>query len=168
MPAAWMIEKRRWVARDARTPTVTRPDLSDPYGEWVHALPWDWWATFTFAVWIHPDQAGQRYQEWARQLQGETGTTMQHARALEYQKRGVVHFHALIWGVNRGTHRKTWERKWEEIGGGWCAIYPYDRMRAASFYLGKYAVKGGEIDHLTFGESRWCPDDVRIRHRGAE
>jgi hypothetical protein len=116
----------------------------------------------TFAVWVHPNQAVQRYDEWARVLQLETGTTMQHARALEYQKRGVVHFHALIWGVKRATHRETWQRKWEEIGGGWCAIYPYDRTKDARYYLGKYLVKGGEVDLLRFGKSNWRPDDVRI------
>lgn len=158
-----MQQKKRWLARDARTPSVARPDLREPYGEWIAAQPWDWWATFTFAVWLHPDQAAQRYTEWARQLQAETETVMRHARALEYQRRGVPHFHSLIWGVKRRTKRKAWEEKWEEIGGGWCAIYPYDRDKPASFYLGKYAVKGGEIDHLSVGESLWRPDDVRIR-----
>lgn len=162
MAKAWMIQKRRWMARDARTPTIARPDLREPWGDLLGMSPWDWWATMTFAVWIHPDQAAQRYAEWARQLQVETGGLMRHARALEYQKRGVVHFHALIWGVKRGTHRKTWEQKWDEIGGGWCAIYPYDRDQGARFYVGKYLVKGGEVDLLRFGESAWRPDDVRI------
>jgi len=145
---------------------VSRPDLTEPYGAWIARLPWDWWATFTFAVWIHAERAGQKYDVWAAELQEETGNPMRHARALEYQKRGVVHFHALIYGVNRRTRRKTWEQRWEETGEGWCAIYPYDRARAASFYLGKYAVKGGEIDHLTFGESLWRPDDIRITQEG--
>jgi len=158
-----MQQKKRWLARDARTPTVARPTLTEPYGAWIAGQSWDWWATFTFAVWIHPDTAAQKYNRWAVDLQAETGTVMRHARALEYQRRGVVHFHALIWGVKRRTSRKGWQEKWEEIAEGWCAIYPYDRTRHASFYLGKYAVKGGEVDHLTFGESSFRPDDVRIR-----
>lgn len=163
MPTAWMNQAKRRMAREARTPPLARPDLRDPWGDFLAARPWDWWTTMTFAVWIHPDQAAQRYDEWARQLQAETGTTMQHARALEWQKRGVLHFHALIWGVKRSTHRATWMQKWEEIGGGWCQIYSYDRDQAARFYLGKYAVKGGEVDLLTVGVTSWRPDDVRIR-----
>jgi len=119
----------------------------------------------TFAVWIHPDQAQQRYTEWARQLHAEVGQPMQHARALEWQKRAVVHFHALIWNVRRRTGRIAWQVKWEEIGGGWCAIFPYDRARGARFYLGKYVSKGGEVDLLSLPESAARPDDVRLDPR---
>ena len=152
--------------RERRTPPPARWDLREPYAQWISQRDWQWWATFTFAVEIHPDQAAQRYRVWADQLAEETGFKMQHARALEWQRRGVLHFHALIWGVKRSTRRKTWERNWEEIGGGWASIWPYDRSKGAVYYLGKYAVKRGEIDHLTVGGPPWRPDDVRMAHAG--
>ena len=161
-----MAQKRRWQQRAWLHPEPARPDLTDPYGAWIVAHPWDWWATFTFAVEIHPDLAQQRYRVWAEELAEETGLKMQHARALEWQRRGVLHFHALIWGVKRSTRRRAWSARWEEIGGGWAQLRLYDRVKAAAFYLGKYAVKGGEIDHLTFGGPLVRPDDVRITKAG--
>jgi hypothetical protein len=165
MPSAWMQQKKRWMARDASTPHVARPDLADPWGDWLGSRGWDWYATMTFAVWIHPDQAAQRYNEWARQLYAEVGHPMEHARALEWQKRGVVHFHALIWNVRRSTGRNAWREKWEEIGEGWCRIEPYDRKQGARFYLGKYVSKGGEVDLLKYGPEVARPDDVRLDPR---
>jgi len=163
-----MQQKRRWIARDAGTPHIARPDLTEPWGTWLGSKGWDWYATMTFGVWIHPDQAAQRYDEWARQLYAEVGQPMEHARALEWQKRGVVHFHALIWNVRRSTTRKAWEAKWEEIGEGWCAVYPYDRARGARFYLGKYVSKGGEVDLLKYGPELARPDDVRLDSRARD
>lgn len=162
MAKGWMLQKRRWQVRELRNPDRWRPELTGPYGDLLETLPWDWWATFTFAGWIHPDQARQRYERWSVELADETGLQMVHARALEWQLRGVVHFHALIWGVKRRTRRKAWEERWREIGDGWAMLRPYERSRGARYYLGKYTVKGGEVDILRFGESAWQPDDVRI------
>ena len=143
-------------------PEPHRPDLRADYGAWLGRFPWDWYGTFTFADDIYPDRGAQRYITWAEALQLEVDQVMTHARALEFQKRGVVHFHALIWNVKRRTMRKEWERKWEEIGGGFAAIYPYDRSRGAIYYLGKYVAKNGEVDMLTFGQLKGRPDDRRI------
>ncbi len=166
MATAWVNQKRRWAARAWMHPEPARPDLRQVYGDWLGALPWDWYGTFTFAQPIYPDQAGHRYERWAELLQQELGWVMQHARALEWQRRGVVHFHALILGVRKQTNRKEWERKWEEIGGGFAAIFPYDRELGAVYYLGKYLVKNGEVDMLRFGKLRGRPDDVRLTQPG--
>lgn len=67
-------------------------------------------------------------------------------RASEYQKRGVLHYHVLMGGGVRTLRRLSWGDLWQEIGGGFAQVLPYDRNRGAVQYLTKYAVKGGEID----------------------
>lgn len=158
-----MAQKRRWQRREWMHPEPHRPDLREPYGDWLGKLPWDWYGTFTFAEQIYPDRGAQRYDTWAMELAQNVGLVMAHARALEFQKRGVVHFHSLVWNVQRRTHRKEWEQKWQEIGGGFAAIYPYDRSKGAVYYLGKYLAKNGEVDMLRFGELKGRPDDRRLR-----
>ena len=147
-------------------------------------LPWDWYVTFTFAGEVYPYLAVQYYTTWADQLAAEVGLVMTHARALEFQKRGVIHFHALIWNVGRYTSRKEWEGKWTALGRpsrakdhrpckdagclmcrdgpGWAKILPYDRTKGAAHYLPKYVAKDGEVDMLTFGTMRGRPDDRRL------
>lgn len=161
-----MQQKRRWQRREWLHPEPARPDLGPEYGQWFTTSGWEWWGTFTFSEWVHPEWAGQRYERWAEELAAETGFKMQHARALEYQRRGVVHFHSLIWGVKRGTSKNAWAAKWQEIGGGWASIKNYNKGQGAAYYLGKYLVKGGEVDMLTFGGSPLRPDDVRITKAG--
>lgn len=67
-------------------------------------------------------------------------------RATEYQRRGVLHYHALLGGGVKGLRRLSWMDSWEEIGGGFARIYPYDSTRGGKVYVTKYAVKGGELD----------------------
>jgi len=166
MATAWMQQKWRWMRRAPPDPPPWLPDVPRHHATWLNRLPWDWWGTFTFAEWIHPEWAVQRYEKWATALHQETGTRMTHVRALEYQKRGVVHFHALIWGVNRRTSRKEWAEKWQEIGGGWAQLRNYDREKGAVYYLGKYVLKGGEVDLLRIGQGPGVPDDVRLTQPG--
>lgn len=154
------------MAQAWKHPEPARPVLGPEYGQWLTTLPWDWWGTFTFAEWIHPEWARQRYEDWARALADDTGKVQTHARALEYQRRGVVHFHALIWNVSRRTRKSQWEQSWLDIGGGWGQLRNYDRARGATYYLGKYLVKGGEVDMLRVGGTDWKPDDVRITQGG--
>lgn len=66
---------------------------------------------------------------------------------MEYQRRGVLHYHTLQGGGVSKLRRKSWERRWlDEFGGGFASIFPYDRNQGAVKYVSKYAVKGGEID----------------------
>ena len=162
MPAAWMNQKRRWQRREWLNPQPTHHEMREPYGDFLAALPWDWWATFTFADEIYPYRAAQIYIYWAERLAAEVGRPMTHARAMEFQKRGVVHFHALIWNVGRRTNRYEWMATWETMGGGISRIFPYDRTQGAAHYLPKYVVKNGEVDILRFGPQPGRPDDVRM------
>ena len=69
--------------------------------------------------------------------------------ALEYQKRGAIHFHALIGAdvnLNQVLSRKDQESRWDKLAG-FSRIAPIDdRLAAVTNYLSKYVVKGGEIE----------------------
>lgn len=67
------------------------------------------------------------------------------ARGLEYQKRGVIHFHALVGRVPEKVGRFDYMKRWEMLAG-YARIFPYDPAKGARYYLGKYVAKGGEID----------------------
>jgi hypothetical protein len=158
-----MMQKRRWLARNRRHPEPARPDLQAPTGAWLSGFPWDWFTTMTFAAPIHPEQAARRWARWVRHVEKEEGHTIRWARALEYQKRGVIHYHALTWGM-LDARRLTYMDAWEEIGDGFARILPYDPQRGAGFYLGKYVSKGGEID---LGGKWWQPTPWARAHAGA-
>lgn len=162
MPGTWMQQARRRQLRDAREPHVTRPELKDAWGEWLGRREWDWFVTLTFAAAIQPWLAARVYDAWARSLQAEVGRPMVHARALEWQKRGVLHFHALVWNVARRTRRDAWAARWQSISGGFARIEEYERQEPGRFYLGKYVSKGGGLDLLRYGDEPAHPDDVRL------
>ena len=73
---------------------------------------------------------------------------MRHIYAIEYQKRGVAHLHALLKGIPPDISRKHWERVWEgdHPNNGWCNISPYDPELGVCGYLGKYILKGGQVE----------------------
>jgi hypothetical protein len=163
MPKAWLTQKRRQMARDRRTPSPVRPDLQEPYGTWLSRFPWDWYATMTFASLIHPEEAAKRWLRWTRHVEREERHAIRWARALEYQKRGVIHYHALTWGM-LDARRLTYMDAWHELAGGFARIVAYEPARGASFYLGKYIAKGGEVD---LGGKWWNPAPLE-REQGEE
>ncbi|MBA7704306.1 hypothetical protein ES703_113110 [subsurface metagenome] len=67
-------------------------------------------------------------------------------RAIEMQKRGVLHYHALIGGERlRDLRRLTFMDKWNELAG-YAKIEPLLSSQAVFSYITKYVIKGGEID----------------------
>jgi hypothetical protein len=96
----------------------------------------------TFPDRIHPEAAGKLWRVFLRQL-----PPTRWARALEYQKRGVLHYHALVWfGGGQELRRLSFMDRWYALAGGFARIVAYDPARGAGFYLGKYVSKGGEVD----------------------
>ena len=117
--------------------------LQDAWGAWIERLaPWEWYLTLTFAEIVHPEQAERKWRAFVKRVEGKRGRAICWVRALEYQRRGVIHFHALLAGMEFLAYnavRQLWP--W---GFSW--IEPYQPGRGANFYLGKYVAKGGEID----------------------
>lgn len=69
------------------------------------------------------------------------------ARGTEFQRRGTIHFHALIGRVPRDIDRFKYMQIWFMLGGI-ARIFKYEEGKGAEFYMSKstYAWKRGEID----------------------
>lgn len=120
---------------------------------------WQWFCTFTFKDTIHAEQASRRYGRFMRDLNfaacgrrfRERGVSLFHVRAMEFQRRGVVHFHSLVGGGVDSLNRIWWKEKWlyQDVGNGFARIYQFDPCLGATHYLGKYIAKGAELDFFT-------------------
>jgi len=123
---------------------------------WVELLgrwPWEWFCTLTFAEPnVHPERAAKCFRVWVATANrmafghgwASRGEGVTWVRALEYQRRGTIHFHGLMSGVG-GLRRLTLMDRWKELAGfarvG--AVKDQERVRK---YVAKYVVKEGDID----------------------
>lgn len=126
--------------------------LVDKWVEFLSPVKWEWFCTFTFRDDIHPEGADKAFRflmaKLNRKLFGprwyRKGESVQYVRALEYQKRGVIHFHALLAGVG-GADRFSVMEQWDELAG-FARIYPPCSSDAVTRYCAKYVAKGGELE----------------------
>lgn len=124
---------------------------------WVSFLtrfePYEWYGTFTFREPTHPEQADKCFKRFIRRVNEDTwgrryrekGKGVYYAKAIEWQKRDVLHFHALIGGGVSRLKRRTYKDYWY-IENGFARIEAYNPKRGAKGYLSKYITKNGEID----------------------
>jgi hypothetical protein len=117
---------------------------------------WQWFVTLTFADAVHPEAADKAFRlfvsslnrslygpRWAKKGQG-----VYWIRATEFQKRGVLHYHALMADpkdLEVSASRMAWRNWWFERFGIADIQKPYD-IAAASGYVAKYVAKEGELD----------------------
>ena len=140
--------------------------LSQAYGDFINSLGerigFSWFCTFTFKEPVHPESATKRFNRFIHKLNRKIygcryykrkGQGVQWVKALEYQKRGVLHFHCLIasipdtWNKSlKDLRRLAWMDIWFK-SNGIARIVQYDKTKGASYYLGKYIYKGGELDY---------------------
>ena len=131
---------------------LDRQALRDAWIALLGRWEWEWFCTFTFRDLVHPEAADKRFRvlisQANRVLYGhrwhKKGEGIRWVRALEYQKRDVIHYHALFAGV-QDLRRLTWMDSWHELAG-YARIEPIESTAAVSRYVSKYVVKGGEID----------------------
>ena len=128
-------------------------NLKDAWIQFIRKLePLQWFCTFTFREQVHPEQADRRYKRFIHHVNEhyfgkryrEKGLGAYHVRALEMQKRGVIHFHSLIGGAIKPEHRFYFMELWNR-DNGFARIFPYN-PKGAPGYVSKYVVKGGELD----------------------
>ena len=126
--------------------------LREAWVEFLRPYMWEWFCTFTFREDVHPEGADKAFRRLMvklnRKLFGagwwRKGESVQYVRALEYQKRGVIHFHALFSNVGNADRFRVME-DWEELAG-FARIYPPRNADAVMRYCAKYVVKGGELE----------------------
>lgn len=120
---------------------------------------WQWFCSLTFVEHAHPERADKLFRVWVaklnRSLHGrrwrERGAGVRWARAIEWQKRGVEHFHALMADVedlNVRARRFDWSDNWQRLGppAGFAQVEDARSQNAVSAYCSKYVAKGGQID----------------------
>lgn len=119
--------------------------------KWLKEFGWQYFGTFTFKDVIHPDQAVKKLNRWIikqneriygkRYRRHHKGLT--YCYGIEFQKRGVLHFHVLLRGLDDKFNLFAGMGKWKKVSGGWAQIHPY--KEGACNYISKYVSKGGEL-----------------------
>ncbi len=151
---------------DSKFPSLLR-SMYGQHGEYkghyeprYYRVPWptkdDYERTGEYVNAVQEAHSQRMYNRWIRKLNTdiygkrfrENKTGVRHIYAIEYQKRGVAHLHALLSGIPDGTKRKHWEQVWEGLhpNNGFCNIFPYDPELGACGYIGKYILKGGRVN----------------------
>jgi hypothetical protein len=139
-----------------------KDELLDAWREYLGRYEWTWFCTLTFAREVHPEAADKRFRVWASKLSRSLYGSRWHkhrsgvywVRALEHQRRGVIHFHALVGGARLAradarlarADRRAWEREWLDVGRGFGRIDLPRSIGSVSGYCAKYVAKGGELD----------------------
>jgi len=138
----------------------------DLHQAWVNFIktfePFQWYVTLTFKESRHPESADKAFFRWIRHIneslygrryrERKKGVTW--IKAIEYQRREVIHFHCLVgspelYKLRRLDFMKLWESdcmNTQEIINGYARINGFDPSRGAVSYLSKYVLKDGEID----------------------
>jgi len=146
----------------------------DLHQAWINFIktyePFQWYVTLTFKEPRHPEACNKAFYRWIRHInqclygrryrEKQKGVTW--IKAIEYQKREVIHFHCLVgspelYKLKRLEFMKVWEadcRNTQELVNGYARITKYDHSRGAINYCSKYVLKGGELD-LFIAPDQW-------------
>lgn len=137
--------------------------------EHVSSYDWELFVSLTFRDEIEPWKARKRLDKWVGSVNAHLygwryrrkGRGVSYALGIEYQKRGIIHFHLLMSGLGlTGIPFKYLHSLWQSNGqrnletgkivdrlvNGYAWIEPVNRLKGVSHYLTKYISKGGEID----------------------
>jgi len=146
-------------------------DLQQAWMDFIKSFePFQWYGTLTFKEPRHPESCNKAFYRWIRNInqclygrryrENKKGVTW--IKAIEYQKREVIHFHCLVgspelYKLKRLDFMKLWESdcmNTQEIINGYARIFKYDHNRGAINYCSKYVLKGGEVD-LFIAPDQW-------------
>lgn len=145
-----------------KAPTEAKPwweeiQMGRDYVELLTRPEWNWslFGHLTFKEPIHPESADKIFMKWVHTInrrvfgvrywnRKETDGVI-WARALEMQKREVIHFHFLMARVHDEVKRLWMMDEWGKLAG-FARIHPYEAGRGAEQYICKYVAKGGEIE----------------------
>jgi len=143
-------------------------DLQEDRQEFISRFDYDLFVTLTFRDEIKPWMAEKRFEKWFGSLNcalfgwryRRKGKGIRCAVVFEYQRRGILHMHALLGAeglkeLDREYMAKLWKSNGQRkdkngplvdrVVNGHAVIDPYDPTRGAIRYLTKYIVKGAEV-----------------------
>ena len=139
----------------------TSDELAAVWADFLAKFDMQWFCTFTFREPVHPEAADKKFRVWISRLNRELYGRRWYRdsfkqvfwiRALEYQKRSVLHYHALCGDskdLNEHARRLSFMDEWYQLAGiaRIDAIAPGAESHAAvRAYCSKYVAKGGEVD----------------------
>lgn len=106
-------------------------------------------------------QGHQDFNAFARNLRSRFGKQVQYICVAEWQKRGALHFHALIWGLPHGVaaserHTRVVASLW---GQGFVDLRKTDGHPKIASYLSKYMAKA-------FADPRLAGKKAYVASRG--
>lgn len=160
-------------------PKSKRDELHQAWAQFLSTQDWQWFITFTFKEEIHPEAADKLFRVWVNKLnksiygkrwRKKPSGGVKWVRALEWQKRGVLHYHALMANLGYAS-RAQWAAEWTKLGddskAGFIRIDTYsDDLGGAEAYLSKYVAKDGDIDiSQNFEAINQIPDHEQRRTR---
>ena len=131
--------------------------VREAYIDFLTRFEFEWFATFTFRTDTHPESALKRFYLFASSLNSRLyGRNWQRdgkigvywVNAIERQKRGVIHFHALLaapGNLNTQARRLFWMDFWFRLAGI-ARIERVDSNVDVAAYVSKYLTKGGDIE----------------------
>lgn len=148
------VERYQWVEHTNKYPNGTY--VRTPGEIALVPLDTDWVSDISYNAVAQERFARSQYLIWIRRLNEaiygrrfrEQGLGVDNAYGMEFQKRGVIHLHAVLRGIPETVSMTEWAVKWyhQHPNIGYATIKPYDPALGAVGYLGKYIVKGGQVD----------------------
>jgi len=120
-------------------------------------------ASFTYGENMESLRQGRSdFNAFARSAKSEFGDGLRYICVAEFQKRGAVHFHSLIWGLPAGTVKR--ERSTRMVAGLWgrgfVDLVETDGSIKLSGYLGKYLSKTFKEPRLSGMKAYICSRNV--------
>lgn len=146
---------------------VGREILQNEYSEWIREIAnWQLFLTLTFRHPIGEERAlgvlyafihGLNKKTFGKRYRRKVGRSyFSFVHAIEYQKRDVIHFHALIdKRIPIRFARALWE-KW----AGFIYIEKIKNKRDVTSYVSKYVLKGGQISVYLSDYNGMVPEEL--------
>jgi hypothetical protein len=139
-----------------------REEISQAYIDLINRKKWLSFITLTFKEETFPDVANRLFDYLVKCLNKEvfgnnyrrivSKSYFSYSKGLEYQRRGIIHFHVLI---DRPVNFCTIHKIWNEFAG-FAHTSIIENRNAAISYVSKYALKGGQVD-LYFAKTNFQP-----------
>ena len=134
------------------TGTPVGQQLQDDMIVFLQQWPWEWFLSLTFRQSAHPEAADKQFRRFVMQL----NRVLYHQRwlkhdqgirwvqALEYNRQGAIHYHALFTGVS-GLRPHDCAALWHKHAG-FARIEAIRNTVAVLRYISKGVPRGGELD----------------------
>jgi hypothetical protein len=152
--------------------------LREQWTRFLLRFPMQWFCTMTFRDRVHPEAADKAWRVFCsklnRTLYGnrwwkDPKKGVFWIRALERQKRTVIHYHALVGAprhMDELAHRLSWMDEWHLQTQSFARIYTIQSEELVRRYVSKYVTKGGEIDLSPTLDHWWRQQQLlQSRHR---